>query len=522
MSITLVDITYPELVFGICGAVGVDINQVHNALTQALVEVGYTSVPIKLTDELYHSDNLPPPKANSKDYYALVNDKIDYANGHRERNNDPAFLARAGIRAIRRERAKLTGSPQKVPKTGIAYIVHQIKRPEEISLFRKVYAKKFILLSAYGSEESRKSLIEGKIRSSSHSHLEEHEAAFQAESLIRRDADEGIAYGQRLRDAFHTADFFVDGITKKNTEDHVERFVQAFFGRNDISPSKDEYGMYAAKSASLRSADLSRQVGAAIFSDDGELITQGCNEVPKAFGGTYWDSEEPDYRDIRVGNDPNDNLRKEILKDLFERLKSEDMLSKKAKALGSPLQIAEALTKKSRNVDGTETPAGPLHDSMIMDLTEYGRIVHAEMCAICDAARLGRSVKGATLYCTTFPCHNCTKHVLASGIKRVVYMEPYPKSKAKDLHGKEIQIEEPSVDKVSFVPFLGISPARYRDIFQKGRRKGSDGKATDWQQGSPRPTIEIVAALYTEIEVMAVASLVIKETIPLETSPSGT
>jgi cytidine deaminase len=101
------------------------------------------------------------------------------------------------------------------------------------------------------------------------------------------------------------------------------------------------------------------------------------------------------------------------------------------------------------------------------------------MLAICDAARMGRSVKGATLYCTTFPCHNCTKHILASGINRVVYMEPYPKSRAKDLHPDEIEIEAESPTKVSFVPFMGISPYRYRDLFQKGKRKNEHGDADD-------------------------------------------
>src|SRR5690606_14932011 len=112
-----------------------------------------------------------------------------------------------------------------------------------------------------------------------------------------------------------------------------------------------------------------------------------------------------------------------------------------------------------------KTGEGALYGAAITDLTEYGRVVHAEMCAICDAARLGRSIKGATLYCTTFPCHNCTKHVLAAGLSKVVYMEPYPKSKAKELHENEIEIEQESADRVAFLPFLGISPYRYRDIF---------------------------------------------------------
>ena len=111
-----------------------------------------------------------------------------------------------------------------------------------------------------------------------------------------------------------------------------------------------------------------------------------------------------------------------------------------------------------------------------MDLTEYGRVVHAEMLAITDAARLGRSVKGATLYCTTFPCHNCTKHLLASGIKRVVYMEPYPKSRAKDLHPDEIELEVEVEGKVGFIPFMGSRPSGIAIYSKKESVKVRTGK----------------------------------------------
>ena len=89
------------------------------------------------------------------------------------------------------------------------------------------------------------------------------------------DADEeGNDYGQRLRETFHLGDVFIDGLSKGDMDRQLTRFTQAFFGRTDITPTKGEYGMYATKAASFRSSDLSRQVGAAIFSDDGELITQ--------------------------------------------------------------------------------------------------------------------------------------------------------------------------------------------------------------------------------------------------------
>ena len=134
-----------------------------------------------------------------------------------------------------------------------------------------------------------------------------------------------------------------------------------------------------------------------------------------------------------------------------------------------------------------------------MELTEYGRVVHAEMGAICDAARLGRALKGSVLFCTTFPCHNCTKHLLAAGIGRVIYMEPYPKSKAKELHEHEIEIEKRSTTRVSFLPFLGISPVRYRDVFQKGKRK-KDGIALSWMAGEPRPLLDMSAITYIDLE----------------------
>src|SRR5882757_10653799 len=102
--------------------------------------------------------------------------------------------------------------------------------------------------------------------------------------------------------------------------------------------------------------------------------------------------------------------------------------------------MVEEFTKKKR--PGFDEKDGPLANCAVLDLTEFGRVVHAEMCAICDAARLGRSVKGATLFVTTFPCHNCAKHILAAGLDRVVYMEPYPKSHVDQLHKNEIEIEK--------------------------------------------------------------------------------
>jgi deoxycytidylate deaminase len=128
--------------------------------------------------------------------------------------------------------------------------------------------------------------------------------------------------------------------------------------------------------------------------------------------------------------------------------------------------------------------------SALKEITEFGRAVHAEMDAILTIARLGSSAKGKFLYTTTFPCHNCTRHIIAAGISRVIYVEPYPKSKAKDLHSDAICFDETEAEasgRIPFLPFVGVGPRRYLDLFshqlttgEPVERKDVDGKPVCW------------------------------------------
>lgn len=494
-----------ELIVAIAGPIGVNVDVITDSLSNALQTVRYEAHSIHLTKEMLNKEKyqLRTEKVEEParpDFFEEVLFKIKYANALCKEFEDAATLARISIRAIGDKRASLTGERTKLPDKPVAYVIRQLKRPDEVSLLRKVYGKQFVLVSAYGPVEQRKRLLEERLQRSLPPGTTGAELSSKALQLIEKDAKEDNEdYGQNLRETYHLADVFIDGLSRQEMDEKLNRFIQAFFGRTDIAPSKEEYGMYAAKSASLRSSDLSRQVGAAIFSDDGELITQGCNEVPKAFGGTYWDLEEPDFRDVKIGHDPNDLFKKELLRELFDSMSKSDLLSEKALALGSPGEMVEALTRKKD--PGVVERDGELANCAILDITEFGRVVHAEMCAICDAARLGRSVKGGVLFCTTFPCHNCAKHILAAGVKKVIYIEPYPKSRAKELHRDEIEIENQAPGRVSFVPFLGISPLRYRDIFQKGKRKRADGTAKRWMSEQPRPALDLPDFEYGDLEL---------------------
>ena len=52
-------------------------------------------------------------------------------------------------------------------------------------------------------------------------------------------------------------------------------------------------------------------------------------------------------------------------------------------------------------------------------------VLHAEANAISKVAKSGNSSEGATLYVTASPCLECSKLIIQSGIKRVVYREQY-------------------------------------------------------------------------------------------------
>ena len=59
--------------------------------------------------------------------------------------------------------------------------------------------------------------------------------------------------------------------------------------------------------------------------------------------------------------------------------------------------------------------------------------VHAEQNAICQAAKMGISLEGATLYCTHQPCVICARIIINSGVKRIIYKHGYPDQFAMQL-----------------------------------------------------------------------------------------
>ena len=252
--------------------------------------------------------------------------------------------------------------------------------------------------------------------------------------------------------------------------------------------------MVHAYAASLASGALGRQVGAVLVARTGEVLGVGWNDVPKGGGGLYRAGEQYDRRDIHEDRDSVNVHADQIINEMLQM----------AREAGWPqVENAREVFRKSR----------------VMSLLEFGRTTHAEVEAILAAARIGVTPRDATLYTTTFPCHKCARVVVTAGVQRVVYIEPYPKSRALELHRDAIfgydDTAAPHPQAVRFEPFVGIGPHRYVELFSmttsagvpRDRKTRVSGERSRWDAKTSAPKVAMLPLSYLDLEAKALYQL---------------
>lgn len=487
--------SHHELVFGLIGPAGADLKIVFKLLKQELQRVGY-NVPkeeirlSKLIDEFTERHIV----GESED--DRIKKLMDAGTDIRDACGRGDAVALLGIMEI----ARLRKAEFNDICENNAFVIHSLKRPEEVDTLRAVYGKGFYAISVFSPRETRVQTLATRIEKSK-PHLAGGAKA-KAENLIERDElEENKPLGQKVRDVFPQGDLFLDIRNRASLESNIKRFIELIFGHPFHTPTRDEYGMFHAKAAALRSSDMGRQVGATISTGESDVIAVGCNDVPKAGGGLYWPGDKHDARDFQRGEDTSIEHRQQIVAELLGRLNE-------SKLLVEELRQSNANELASDLLFGTKKEV--LKGSQLLNLLEFGRSVHAEMAALMDAARRGVPVKGATLYSTTYPCHLCAKHIVASGIGRVVYVEPYPKSKAKDFYSDSIASDPVRLAEgsVVFESFVGVAPRAYSDLFEmrdSDSRKTKLGHMVEWTSSNARPKFKRHINTYLLLETRLTA-----------------
>ncbi len=480
-----------ELVIALVGPVGSGCTETYKQLDKILgADYGYQVYYYKLSDFISREAPLVGEKipellspAQRIDRLQSIGDKLRETHGN-------AYLAASAIKQIAALREK-EGFDEPRPNVRVPkklrqiHVIDSIKHPEELRLLRSTYGDILWLIGVFAPLEVRNR----RLRSSKDSD----ESSLSR--MIQRDyCEEGDRkHGQDVRAVFHQADFFVRN-EQENTKDlkeSLERFLEIIFGWPVHTPTRDESLMYAAHAEAAKSACLSRQVGAAIASEKGELIGLGRNDVPKYDGGLY--TEEDGRKDHRCHAWQekcchNDKMKGRLYQQIFEKLRDAKLLAPEA----SQADVAQAVKKTD-----------------VKRLIEYSRAVHAEMDAITAVARTHKAgLLGGTLYVTTYPCHSCARHIVASGIHKVVFIEPYPKSLATDLHYDAVSENENEQGKVVFLQFSGMAPKNILKLFNIGlTRKGSDGTLTRYDKKTASPVVKVSLDDYPTHEQLVVAEL---------------
>jgi deoxycytidylate deaminase len=428
-----------EVVIGLCGPIGAPIRDVALRL-EAILKTEYDYLPrLKKLSEfiLSYPEKSVAPETAAARFKDLIKkgDALRDTFGH----SILAELAMADISIRRVSLPNDAGEGLHQPQR-FCHIIDSIKNEAELNAFKAVYGELFVSIGVFSTLAARKEML--KQRKVGEAELAE---------LIDLESGEEKGPGQTVSGTFHKCDFFINCPTRDaNAIDiKVRRICDLILETKIITPTVHETSMYTAFCASLNSACLSRQVGATVTDEEGNLLGIGWNDVPAFDGGVYGRSGE-DRRCHTFGGFCYNDRQKDIMSaELVKGLKDRGVIEEKN------IETALEIVKKSK----------------IKQLTEFSRAVHAEMLALLNSGKGGGDrIKGGRIYVTTYPCHSCARHIVAAGIHEIHYIEPYRKSLAMELHGDALtEIEEKN--KVRLIPFEGVSPTRYSDFFRMALRK---------------------------------------------------
>jgi deoxycytidylate deaminase len=496
-----------ELVIGLCGSVGSGISTVGRAIAKALKKHRYQVSIEKVTD---HIIALTEPIPDGTPVYERIS-KLQYLGNDLRSNNGDDFLSQQIIWTIADKRHQAVADKLGIKKEDLDYrdtnseswrhvtIIDSLKNPAEVELLNLVYGHMFYLFGVLCDDDERRTRLTKK------GQMKPHEALL----LMEKDKQEKDSNGQQVIKTLQLSDFFVRNNNRESVEREppIDRFTQLILRQNNITPTIEEYGMFMAESAAKLSGCMSRQVGAAILSKDGEIISTGRNDVPSPRGGLYWENKQHnDCRCLHVEGHECENYRSKEL--IYKKI--ENLISDKFSNVKDGKNDEQIDSNTSNIIKFLKS------DSEIKDLLEYSKAVHAEMDAITTAARVGgRSLKDTVLYSTTFPCHHCARHIVASGIKTVYYIEPYEKSLAKRLHDDSITLghENPNgaknsdqVEKVQFLHFEGVAPKQYLHLFTCNDRK-ENGRLKEIDLSTQKPASVTYLDNFVDRESKIVESL---------------
>ena len=258
-----------EAFMALIAPIGINLEEVLEVLSDQIDQIGFKANPIKLTDYLLRLGRVDKHYRHEVARYEAYIKAGDQLCEEAQRGDALVLLGLLDLLAGGEKKRRASVYDRRIN------IFRQIKRFEEYATLERIYGRNIIFLGCFAPKEKRKSFLVSKLKNndriSNDSKLES-----QALKIMATDEDEDDQdFGQKVIDCYPKADFILDCTSRATLENSCERFLKIYFGHPFVSPTKDEHFSYIANAAAYRSLDLSRQVGAAILGERGDIISMG-------------------------------------------------------------------------------------------------------------------------------------------------------------------------------------------------------------------------------------------------------
>ena len=188
-----------------------------------------------------------------------------------------------------------------------------------------------------------------------------------------------------------------------------------------VTPATDERCMAVAYTAKLNSGCLSRQVGAAITNKDGSVRSIGWNEVPHG---------QVSCSLRTLDGIEQDGACAECSYSFFEFSGTEKYKDGKSFIEKLKADFGPDLKKVAEQLNGLPFSYcfKSLHNLYEGEKNQvFTRSLHAEENAIIQMSKYGgEALQDGVIYVTASPCELCSKKLYQIGVRKIVYIDPYP------------------------------------------------------------------------------------------------
>jgi deoxycytidylate deaminase len=360
------------------------------------------------------------------------------------------------------------------------FAVDCFRNPNTAKYFREKYSK-FYLISLFSNAKDRLKRLVDKESKRKNSEFSPDAYEKEFNKWDKRDKGDELPLEQKLYEQNVTETALISDIAINNEGSKEDLWLKLIrnlgliFDPGCTKPTSQEMFMNLAYTMSMKSNCISRQVGAVIVGKEGYVVGAGWNDV----GEGQISCGLRNIRDLHLPTSTTyinalDSEKRRIIDTLYGEWNNkahfcfcfkDEMSAKKVKIkLGKITNDFFSSQGDKLKEDGKKL-CRDLVDSIEKDLDikrlEYCKALHAEENAIIQGAKIGgMGLKDAVIYVTSFPCELCAKKIYQSGIKEVVYTEPYPGTISK-----EVYLED-GVLKVNSRQFEGVKPFGYFQLFK--------------------------------------------------------